>query len=252
VRAGAAGFVTEVVARPGEAVRAGQLLVRRVDPALDAQIRLQQARVAELEAQYGVAFVDERSRAGIVRDQWQHEETTLRRLLERAASLQAVAESDGRFAIIAPDDLPGRHHRQGEVIGYVLGPEVPVVRVVVEQADADLVGVTTRQVGLRLADERSRVLDGRIVRQVPAGADEAPSRALLADGGGRLAADPRDPKGQRTLERIFQIDVALDRAPGRMPAFGQRVHVRFELERAPLAVQLWHVLRRLFLRHFEV
>jgi putative peptide zinc metalloprotease protein len=252
VRAGTAGFVTEVVARPGETVRAGQLLARRVDPELDAQVRLQQARVAELEAQYGVAFVTERARAEIVREQWAHEEATLRRLLERAASLQAVAEQDGRFALAAPDDLPGRYHRQGEVIGYVLGPEVPQVRVVVEQADADLVGTATREVALRLVDERARVLEGRIVRQVPAGAGEAPSRALLAEGGGRLAADPRDPKGQRTLERIFQIDVALDQPPGRLPAYGQRVHVRFELEPSPAAAQLWRALRRVFLRHFEV
>ena len=44
----------------------------------------------------------------------------------------------------------------------------------------------------------------------------------------------------------------LDQPVGRAVAFGQRVYVRFDLEPAPLATQAWRVLRRLFLRHFDV
>jgi len=84
-----------------------------------------------------------------------------------------------------------------------------------------------------------------------AGSDQAPSRALVSAGGGRLAADPRDPQGRKTLERIFEIDVALERPIG-LHAYGQRVFVRFDLQPAPLAVQWYGSLRRLFLRHFSV
>jgi putative peptide zinc metalloprotease protein len=54
LRAGASGFVSRLAVAPGSAVTAGQVLIHRVDPALDAQIRTQQARVAELEASLGV------------------------------------------------------------------------------------------------------------------------------------------------------------------------------------------------------
>ena len=107
-------------------------------------------------------------------------------------------------------------------------------------------------VGLRLADDVARVVPGRILRRVPAGTDEAPSRALVASGGGRLAIDPRDPQGRKTLARIFEIDVEPLEPLGRVAAYGQRVHVRFELERAPLGTQAWRALRRLFLSHFDV
>jgi putative peptide zinc metalloprotease protein len=137
------------------------------------------------------------------------------------------------------------------VLGHVLGDEAPIVRVVVEQAQIDEAG-TARRVGLRLADDMARVIPGRVVRQVPAGSDEAPSRALLAPGGGRLAADPRDPQGRRTLERFFEIDVAPQEPIGRAAAYGQRVHLRFELEPAPLVTQLSRAARRLFLAHFDV
>jgi putative peptide zinc metalloprotease protein len=141
--------------------------------------------------------------------------------------------------------------RQGEVLGHVLGDEAPLVRVVVEQSQIDEAG-SARRVGLRLADDMGRVIAGRVVRQVPAGSDEAPSRALLAPGGGRLAADPRDPQGRKALARFFEIDVAPQEPIGRAVAYGQRVHLRFELEPAPLATQLARALRRLFLAHFDV
>ena len=39
---------------------------------------------------------------------------------------------------------------------------------------------------------------------------------------------------------------------GRELRYGERVHLRFAHEPAPLAAQLWPPLRRLFLRHFSV
>jgi putative peptide zinc metalloprotease protein len=208
--------------------------------------------VAELEASYNNEFVNDRARAEIVREQLALERETLHRASERARALTVAAASDGVFTVVRAADMVGRYHHKGEVLGYVLGPLQPVVRVVVEQPVVDAVAASTQGIELRLADAIDRVLTGRIVRQVPAGSDEAPSRALVASGGGRIAADPRDPEGRRTLERIFQIDVALDDPLGRTHAYGQRVFVRFDLRPEPLAVQWYGGLRRLFLRHFSV
>jgi len=252
LRAGANGFVEQVLVPPGTPVHAGQRLVARQDPLLAAQIRGLEARVAELEASFGVEFVNDRVRAEGVREQWQLEQAALDRARQRAAELPLTAGVDGRFALAAPEDLPGRWHAQGTVLGYVQGADEPLVRVVIDQAEADLVGAGTRGVAVRLSDDIGRVLAGRIVRQVPAGRDEAPSKALLASGGGRLAADPRDPEGRKTLERVFELEVALNQPLGRTAAFGQRVYLRFDLEPAPLATQVWRQLRRLFLRHFDV
>jgi putative peptide zinc metalloprotease protein len=252
LRTGAPGFVSKVELAPGSLVQPGDVIVHRMDPALEALIRMSAARVAELEARFGAEFVNDRARAEQVREMLHAEQSALERARARAAGLPVVAEVAGRVTIASPVDLPGRWHAQGEVLGHVLGADEPIVRVVVSQADADLVGALTRTVSLRLADELGTVLAGRIVRQVPAGQDEVPSRALVSSGGGKLATDPRDPEGRRTLERVFQIDVALAEPIGRAAAIGQRVHVRFDLEPAPLLVQAWHSARRLFLRHFDV
>jgi putative peptide zinc metalloprotease protein len=252
LRAGTPGFVSTLLAAPGAVVVAGEPLVRSVNPALDAQLRLAEARLAELEATYGKEFVVDRARAEIVREQLLHERDALERVRVRVAALTVAAPSGGVFTVARPNDLPGRYVRQGEVLGHVLGGAAPIVRVVVEQPEVDAVAGAVKGVGLRLADHIDRVIPGRIVRMVPAGTEEAPSRALVASGGGRLAADPRDPQGRKTLARIFEIDVEPLEPLGRPAAYGQRVYVRFELDPAPLALQLYRALRRLFLSHFDV
>ena len=252
VRAGANGFVTRLETLPDTPVLPGQLLVRSRDPSLEAQIRLAEARVGEQEAVYLQAFVDDRPKADIIARQLALERAALDAARARATGLIAAAANAGVFRMPQAADAPGRYHRQGEMLGYVLGAAQPIVRVVVEQSEADAVVAQTESVSLRLADDMPHVLAGRILRAVPAAGDEAPSGALLATGGGRLAGDPRDPQGRKTLDRIFVIDVELTEALRRPPAYGQRVYVRFEHRPQPLAVQWYAGLRRLFLTHFTV
>ncbi|MDT3677771.1 MAG: hypothetical protein ROZ64_02910 [Burkholderiaceae bacterium] len=252
LRAGVDGFLRRFDAQAGSRVEAGQPLLASHDPALDAQLRLLEARVAELEATYRIQFVTDRSAADITREQLALERDALDRARERSRGLVVDAASSGVFTVVQPVDMIGRYYHQGDVMGYVLGGVQPLVRVVMEQALVDAVGVNTRAVELRLASDVGRVLTGRIVRQVPAGGDEAPSAALVSPGGGRIAADPRDPQGKRTLERIFQVDVALESPIDRAAAYGQRVFVRFDLNPEPLGVQWYRSLRRLFLEHFSV
>jgi putative peptide zinc metalloprotease protein len=74
----------------------------------------------------------------------------------------------------------------------------------------------------------------------------------VSQGGGRIAADPRDPQGRHTLERVFQIDVEPAAPFGLEGLYGQRVYLRFDLLPEPLAQQWYGGLRRLFLAHFSV
>jgi len=252
VRAAAPGFFRSFETAPDSWVEAGQPLTRSVDPALDAQVRLLQAKVDELEASYAAEFVADRARAEMVRDQLEHELASLQRAVERVQGLRVASGTAGRFTVQQAADLPGRYLKQGEVIGFVIGREAPVVRVVLDQASVEPVTTQTRAVEIRLPGALDESLAGQILRQVPAGRGEVSSQALSAAGGGRIAVDPRDPEGRRTLERVFELDVGFAAAPAGPLPFGQRVHVRFDHPPEPLAAQGWRVLRRLFLRHFDV
>lgn len=251
VRAAAPGFFRLYVAAPGSKVDVGQTLARSVDPALDVQVRVLQAKVEELEASYAAEFVADRPRAAIVGDQLEHERASLERAVDRVRGLEVAARSAGSFTVQQAADMPGRHLKQGSVIGYVVGDDPPVVRVVLDQASVEPVTLHTRTVELRLAGALEIPLPGKIIRQVPAGKGELSSPALSAAGGGRIPIDPRDPEGRRTLERVFELDVGFSVPIANLP-FGQRVHVRFDHPPEPIAAQTWRALRRLFLRHFDV
>ena len=250
VRAGASGFVVGLAAPADSPVRPGQLLVRSRDPALEARLRLTEARVSELEASHLQEYTNDRPRAELVARQLELEREALATVRRQASGLLVSAAVGGVFKLQKPDDMPGRYHRQGEVLGYVLGDDRPIVRVVLAQAEAAAVAAETRAVALRLADDLPKVLSGRILRSVPAAADEVPSAALLAAGGGRLAGDPRDPNGRKTMEKVFVVDVQPTQPLSRAAVYGQRVHLRFEHQPTPLGVQWYEGLRRLFLTHF--
>jgi putative peptide zinc metalloprotease protein len=60
-----------------------------------------------------------------------------------------------------------------------------------------------------------------------------------------------DPEGLRTLERVFQFDLALPENAA-IHAAGERVHVRFDHGAEPVAQRAYRALRRLFLRQLGV
>ena len=251
VRSGGNGFVDGFLVQPGTRVKAGDALVESYDPELDAQLRLSEAKVAELDAEYTAQFATDRVKAAIVRDQLESERGALRRARERAEALIVRAGTDGTFMSPFAADLPGRYYRKGELLGYVVEKARPLARVVVPQDAVDPVRLATEHVRVRMVHRPDAVAEGKVVRQVPAGEEYLPSPALAVDGGGQIATDPRDQKGPKALERMFQIDVELVDSLG-IELFGERVYVRFDHKMEPLAQQWYRGLRRLFLSRFNV
>lgn len=254
VRAGHEGFVERLVAVPGRPVAAGDLLVEVRNPALDAALAVSQAKVAELEATYWSGVASDRSQAGIARQQLDAERSALATVREQIALLSIRAQAPGIFMVPRPQDMQGRYFNRGDLLAYVIDKPQLVARVVVAQDDADAVRSATTAVQVRLVHRPQQVLQGRLQREVPAGAEYLPSLALSTQGGGQLATDPRDTKGARTLERTFQFDVAVA-LPASDPGpvfFGEHVHARFEHPPEPLARQWYRSVRRLFLSHFHV
>ena len=145
-----------------------------------------------------------------------------------------------------PQDLPGRYLKEGQLIGYVLPPGSRIVRATVGQDDIDLVRSRLQRVFVKPAEQVEAIVPARVIREVPAGRDELPSKALGGTGGGAVPIDPRDSQGTKTLQRVFQFDIELlsNDAPA---AFGSRAHVRFDHHWEPIGYQLWRRVRQLIL-----
>ena len=252
VRAGADGFIRAVHAVPGREVEPGMVLVESHDPLILAQLAVADARVAELEARLDQQRFAERVQAELTRQELAREEAARDRILERVEQLTARSAVKGRFVLARADDLPGRFLRKGELIGYVTQEQGRgIVRAVVSQDDIDLVRSRLARADVRLAERMEEVYPAPVVREVPAAREELPSSALSSQGGGALAADPRDPKGGKAMMSTFQFDLELP-PQARSASFGGRAYVRFVLQPEPLAAQWYRRLRQAFLARFNV
>lgn len=252
VRAGTDGFVRDVAAAPGQAVSPGMTLLTLEHPIAEARLRVTAARVAELEAKYAAEWVDDRVAAGVTGFELDQARAALAREQDRIGRQTVVAPSAGTFGAVRPSgDMPGRYVKEGEVVGYVTPAAGAVARVVVPQSDIGLVRDRLARVWVRLADKRTD-LASSVLRALPAARDDLPSGALSSSNGGAATSDPRDQKGVRTFERMFQFDVALPASADVAAAgFGSRVYVRFDYAWEPIGRTIYRRVRQGLLSRFE-
>jgi len=251
LRAGSAGFVVRTEAQPGAQLRPGAVVLQNRDPALTASLNLQIARVEEARARFDAAWGVKPAQAAQLEEALRREQAGVDNLLERVSRLTVRAEVPGTLLMERPDDMPGRYLEKGQVVGYVMGEHVALVRVVVSQDEVDLVRLATRGVEVMLPHDMSTIWTARLVREVPSAGRDLPSPALGQRGGGAIVTNPSDDKGVKAVQSLFEFELAL---PSAAPAqyLGSRVHVRFEHPFTPLGVRLWRAVRRLFLSQFHV
>jgi putative peptide zinc metalloprotease protein len=247
VRAGTDGFLKRLMVEPGRMVHHSEVLVTSDDLTLSTELEYLRARISELEARLASERFVDRVKAEITATELRHAEAELAAKTERAERLVVRSPAPGTFAVLKPEDLPGRFFREGQQIGYVLPPGSRIVRATVRQDDIDLVRHRVRTVTVKLAERLEETLPAEIIREVPAGRDELPSKALGTAGGGALPIDPRDSQGTKTLQRVFQIDLELP-AEAELPiGFGGRAFVRFDHYWEPVGQQMWRRARQLLL-----
>ena len=250
VRARTAGFVDTI--HPLEDVEPATTLVRMEDPVISSQVDVRTAQLSEFQERLNVARVADRVQAEILTEQIQHITKTLELLDDRKTDLVLRAPTAGRFVPLRSGDMPGRFVKQGELLGYLIGDNDVTIRTVVTQGDIDLVRQRTRRVDVRLVNDIAAVYPGRIAREVPAAGQEVPSVALTTQGGGTIATDPNAKSSKpQALFGLFQFDVALQSAIPLAYA-GERVYVRFDFGREPIAWRVARALRQAFLSHFHV
>jgi putative peptide zinc metalloprotease protein len=251
IRASTSGFVQRLAADPGAHVSKGAIVIESHDPDLITQTVSQRARVEQLEVEYSSTFLDDRVKSAIVHDELEKERALLARLENRIESLAVEARTSGRLVVPAAPDLPGKFVQQGELMGYVLEGAIRTVRVVLTQDDIDVVRGGLKSVQLKLIDRLNETYTAKVLREVPGGRDQLPSKALALEHGGIHATDPRDRNGTQTLARVFQFDLLLPPSVGEV-SLGARTYVRFDLASEPLAFRWYRAMRQLLLSNFNV
>ena len=251
VRAGTDGFVERLLVPAGSTVARGQPLIEASDPLLPTQVAVLEAQVQELSAKFDALLLEDRVQAALAREELLVVSAALDRSRERAAELMLRSSASGRFVVPNAADLPGRFVAKGQLVAYVVEPRELTVRVAIGQDDISQVRERVREVEVMLAGWGAEPMPAKIRREVPGGSQQLPTAALGTAGGGLFAVDPRDRNGVTTLERVFQLELALP-AEVRSSHLGARVFVRFNHGFEPVGFQLARAARRLFLRTFDV
>ena len=247
IRAGTDCEVVKVLVPNEQTVSKNQPLVSGADPFLAVEIAVYQAQLAELYARYNAQPLQERVKRKMLLDEIQLLKGDLQQTQEKEEKLLVRSPAAGKFILIDDQNLPGHFIRQGELLGYIIADHRPTIRTMINQNDIGLIREQVTGVEVRLAEQTNKTLQARIQRIVPAAELQLPSAALGTMGGGVIPVDLSDPDGLRALESHFQLDLSL---PDEIknPHIGERVYVRFEHGRMPLAMQLYRSLRQLLLR----
>ena len=251
VRAEVDGFVERVAAKPGSTVQPGDLLVLCRDPEISSQVKVLEAQLQEVKARIREQSVQDLVKAKILEEEQRYVEERLARAREREADLMIRSKTRGTFVLPKAEDLPGRFLKRGEVLAHVVDLNTITVRTIVDQNDIDLIRHEIRGVQVRLAERLADPMMAMVKRLVPAASEELPSPALGSEGGGQVPLDPRDPKGQKAMKRLFQVDLELPAQHG-LVNVGGRVYVRFDHGWDALLAQWYRQGRQLFLARFNV
>ncbi|MDZ4253869.1 MAG: efflux RND transporter periplasmic adaptor subunit [Sulfuritalea sp.] len=251
VRSTVDGFITRVVAKPGQQVSRGDVLIECEDPELAARTRVLQAQLDELEARYNASIISRRVQADMINEQKAHLLAALELAYKRQGELQVRSPSDGIFVMSDVPNAPGKFTQRGEILAYVTDSAASHVRVVVAQSAENLVSQRTRKVEIRPAGSVWQSFEAQIKREVPAATDELPSMTLSLQGGGKIGLDPTKPGDGKALEKLFVLDLDLS-AGAPTNYIGGRIYVRFEHQPEPLAEQWYREARRVFLKRFNV
>lgn len=243
------GFVTSVLVHDGDHVSAGQPLLILENTELSLERDQLLSRIARLETTYYSQFLEQPSQAIAIAEELARATAELANLDARLQDLTIASPLAGKISIPHVADLPGRYIERGSAMAHIVTPGPLIIRAVIEQADIDLVRRNSLRYDVRIAEQRAQILSAKLVQEFPAATRELPSAVLGDRAGGSLISDPNDPKGLRTLDSFFVIDVGVGDAVSKH--VGSRAWLRIEHERATLAEQWTRRLRQTFLRQFS-
>jgi putative peptide zinc metalloprotease protein len=249
IRAGTDGFVTEVLAKDGQAVNVGDPILVLADPDLVVERQRLQAAVMGLEVEFTREVARNTARAKSIAEDAAAKKAELAQVEKRLASLRVASQTQGTLVMPRAQDLPGSFVAKGTVLANVLRPEEISVKAAVAQEDAGLIRSDTREVQVTLADLPGSNLQGRLTTEVPTATTQLPSAALGDRAGGPFVTDPADKEGLKTLEPVLLLDLRL--ASKTLERAGGRVWLRFDHGARPLAFQWQRRLQQLFLKQFN-
>lgn len=249
---GSDGFVVTAHAGPGDRVKKGDPLVTLESDQLVAQLAMSRATLAEAESRAMAAAPVNMAAAQAAREYVEAIREQIAWVTSKIDAMVVRAPHDGVVVGQDPQALLGRFVREGEALCQVVDDSRLRVAAVLGQTDASWLREGPTKVELRLASRVHDVVEAKTERIIDAGTRMLPHEALSYQGGGQIATDAEDQSGRMAKNVIFQGYFEPLPAEGetsfqgghRGALPGERVSLRFTLDRKPLLAQWYLRLRQ--------
>ena len=244
-----AGYVVELLARPGIAVDAGQPLMRLQNPELELERSALRARETELQARLLQARTEDIASLKPLTSLLDAITNKMAKLNADQAQLTIRAQHSGIWVAPGIEDFIGRWLMRGTSVGLLINPDGFEFSATVLQADVDALfarripGAEVRlhgQAGIAIPVLKWKVLAGG--RQV------LPSPALGWSAGGEVPVAVDDNDGRKATEPFFEVQAQIPPAVAATLVHGRTGKIRFDLEPEPLLPRmirrLWQLLQK--------
>jgi len=251
VHAKVSGFVTQIVAHDGQTMHSGDVILVCQDRELEAELAQLHAQMRGLEAQRVAASVVDQAQMEIIDEAIPSVREKIDDANRRLDDLTIRAPIDGTLVAPKLTEMQGAFLPRGQEVATVAAMDSLMIKSTLDQNDAELVDRQTQMLRsgdqgsgepilVRFAGDISSAFPATMVVVPRAAQDTVPFASLTIPGGGNIAPDPTDPKGEHPLVKQFEVWVRVAN-PGGKYYPGQRAYVRFQVEKRPL---LWEWTRR--------
>ncbi|MBC2607281.1 hypothetical protein [Pelagicoccus albus] len=249
------GILVEMLARPGEAVEAGQPLLRLANPELEAAKGAVAAALEEIEARLRLARNSLPALLPALEARLKATESQRSEIERRMEALLVRAPHAGRWGTDGRDLPLGMKIPRGVSLGVVVSQGKRMFSTVVDQDEAGpLFGEPIQRVEIRIRGEADRTLQVGEWSILPGDQRRLPSRALGWAAGGtvEVAGAGEGAESQTAAEPFFEVLAELP-SDGDVQLEHSRSGVaKFVLQPRPIASQAWRSLRQLFQKRYQI
>lgn len=249
-----AGFLAELLVKPGSRVSAGQALLRLENPDLLLEIHASRMQLQQIQAQEMRAQAQALADLAPLQQQRLAAQAGLADLERQRAALTVVAQVGGVWNASDVGQGQGRWFARGAAMGAIVDDSAHRFVAILPQVATHVFEGEIERAELRLNGEDGHNLLLREVMVMPFEQGVLPSRALGFAGGGDIAVQPGDPNGLMAAEPFFRIHADLDASQTTQVTLvhGRLGVMRLTLSPKPLLLQWERSLRQLLQRSFRV
>jgi len=248
-----AGHVAELLAPPGQSVRAGQPLVRLSSAELEIDLAQARAAQAEIETRLRAALAGDAASLKPVLGLLESATNHVAKLFADQAALIIRARHDGVW--VAPElrDSMGRWLARGTPLGLLVNDSsFQFTATVAQEEAARLFARGLSRAEVRLHGQAAVTLPVTKWQVIPGSQRTLPSPALGWHAGGELAVAPDDPQGIKSAEPFFEVRAELPAGGNALLLHGRSGRIRFDEDWEPLLPRWIRSLQQMLQKRYQL